>query len=530
MMTDAELGPLVSNQALFQRVYWHYTTASDAARAVVPEHHSHSSRATTTATTTTTTTTTSPTTTALALVHCMNQSLGLSSPQEALLALDKAISASNKNASTAVQLLTPLQRRIWFYNRAVLQLYAAKYEDCRATCLAYFPPTTAIANTKNGKKKKTEEDNLLAFGNLQDRLFWQCRASVLLAHCASKSGITTTDSWAAILDSSLEAIRSAPPSPVRDHCLTYTLLHQAQLLQSTEASSTTSSDCDSKIKLLESLPESVAHKPAVLATKAALYQLSGQHALATQLLSQNVTENDLALADFAMSQGNHDEAAALYEKLVQRNANDVAAKARWVRALSFSNPEKAMQVWSAMAPDLVVEEEPDGDGSESVNGAALEARELRLTSATIFRKPGDTTTNQLLSQTATKKSHEAVLRRRARQRQVYLAQLEQKGQTLSTTPDPERWIPKYERSNARRRRTRHPPRAGGASGGAGTHHQGGGVSEKEAAKLDIVARQAARADTTAQSLADPNSSSSSSRSTAHLTAGATRKAKGSKRR
>jgi tetratricopeptide (TPR) repeat protein len=495
-----ELGPLLSNQALFQRVYWHWTTSSDAARAVVPEPRPNPATAG------------SPTT-ALALVHCMNQSMGLSHPQEALLALDEAINMSN-NASV----LTPLQRRIWFYNRAVLQLYAAMYEECRATCQTYFPSTSTLPNTKNGKKKKTEEDNLLAFSNLQDALFWQCRASVLLAHCARKSGMTT-GSVAAILDPCLEAIRSAPPSNVRDHCLTYTLLHQAQL-QSAETTSSPTSDCDSKIKLLDSLPESVAHKPAVLATKAALYQLSGQHALATQLLSQNNAENDLAMADFAMSQGNHDEAAALYEKLVQRNVNDVAAKARWVRALSYSNPEQAMQVWSAMAPDLV-EEEMDGDG-EAVNGAELEARELRLKSAT-NRKLGDGLTDQ----TVTKKSHEAVLRRRARQRQAYLAQLEQKAPTASSTvPDPERWIPKYERTNARRRRrTRNQPRVGGGT------HQGGGVSEKEAAKLDILARQAARADgAQAAAAADPNSGSGS-RSTAHLTAGATRtKAKGSKRR
>jgi tetratricopeptide (TPR) repeat protein len=499
-----ELGPLLANQALFQRVYWHATTSSDAARAVVAEHGPSSS------------TNTGPTTGALALVHCMNQCLGLSNPHEALLALDEAMSASN-NAS----LLTPLQRRIWFYNRAVLQLQAAKYEDCRATSQTYFPSTaTTLPNTKNGKKKKTDEDNLLALSSLEDQLFWQCRASVLLAHCASKSG-TTIGSVDAILDPCLDALRSAPPSTVRDHCLTYTLLHQAQL-QSTEASSSPSTnDCDSKIKLLESLPEAVANKPAVLATKAALYQLSGQHALATQLLSQNMGENDLALADFAMSQGNHDEAAALYEKLVQRNANDTAAKARWVRALSYSNPDKAVQVWSAMAPDLVDEEELDGD-VESVNGAELEARELRLKLAT-SRKLGDPADQPSTG----KKSHEAVLRRRARQRHVYLSQLEEKGQlsTLSTAvPDPERWIPKYERSNARRRRrTRNQPRSAGGGGGGGTH-QGGGVSEREAAKLDIVARQAA------QSSADPNNSSSSSRSTAHLTAGATRKAKGSKRR
>ena len=83
-----------------------------------------------------------------------------------------------------------------------------------------------------------------------------------------------------------------------------------------------------------------------------------------------------------------------------------------------------------------------------------------------------------------KKSHEAVLRRRARKRAEYVADLEQRG--IANKLDPERWLPKYERSANRRRRNR------GAVGGA---HKGaqGGVSEKDAAKLDIAARQAARA-------------------------------------
>ena len=94
-----------------------------------------------------------------------------------------------------------------------------------------------------------------------------------------------------------------------------------------------------------------------------------------------------------------------------------------------------------------------------------------------------------------KKNRESILRKRSKQREAYLSRLESEGlrdptkQSLSK-PDPERWIPKVQRSYNNRR---------GRGGGRGKYTsnvgaQGGGASpgmERDAAKLDVAARVAA---------------------------------------
>jgi signal recognition particle subunit SRP72 len=90
-----------------------------------------------------------------------------------------------------------------------------------------------------------------------------------------------------------------------------------------------------------------------------------------------------------------------------------------------------------------------------------------------------------------KKNREAILRKRAKQREAYLKELESKGlydpnKTPQTKPDPERWIPKSQRSyNRRGRRGRYNSNIGAQGGGAGAG------MERDAQKLDVAARVAA---------------------------------------
>ena len=104
------------------------------------------------------------------------------------------------------------------------------------------------------------------------------------------------------------------------------------------------------------------------------------------------------------------------------------------------------------------------------------------------------------------------MRRRARRREEYISKLEEKGLyrvDRPTKPDPERWLPKYERSYSRRRRHRGGPHKGAQ----------GGISQKDAAKLDVAARATGGSDQT------------SGRSTAHMAvSGGGRKGKGGRRR
>ena len=83
-----------------------------------------------------------------------------------------------------------------------------------------------------------------------------------------------------------------------------------------------------------------------------------------------------------------------------------------------------------------------------------------------------------------KKNKASVLRYREKKREAYLAKLTEEGKynpEKPTKPDPERWIPKKQRSHYRRRKNR--------KYGAGTSHQGigGGMEDK---KLDARARAA----------------------------------------
>ena len=102
-----------------------------------------------------------------------------------------------------------------------------------------------------------------------------------------------------------------------------------------------------------------------------------------------------------------------------------------------------------------------------------------------------------------KKSKEAVLRQRAKKREAHLSKLQQEGKynpDRPMKPDPERWIPKNQRSYAKRgRKGRH--KFVGAQGA-------GGGADKDAAKLDAAARAAAKA--------EGKDSASNKPSTAHL--------------
>ena len=90
-----------------------------------------------------------------------------------------------------------------------------------------------------------------------------------------------------------------------------------------------------------------------------------------------------------------------------------------------------------------------------------------------------------------KKNRQSTLRKRAKQREFYLLHLQSEGRYDATKtplpkPDPERWIPKSQRSYNRRDRGRgkNKSNVGAQGGGAGAG------MEREAAKLDVAARAA----------------------------------------
>jgi len=154
-----EVGPLQINQTLFSSVFWNQTAATDTSTEVANSEEDSKLPA------------------ALQSVRRVNQALSAaSSPSEAL----KVLSAEPEAK------LTPLQKRLWYYNRAVMQLRAGKPDDCRATC--QFLQKHLLQQTKHSKKKKastTTEDSstTLVVHDPEDQTWWEARILVLLAHC-----------------------------------------------------------------------------------------------------------------------------------------------------------------------------------------------------------------------------------------------------------------------------------------------------------------------------------------------------------
>lgn len=129
-----------------------------------------------------------------------------------------------------------------------------------------------------------------------------------------------------------------------------------------------------------------------------------------------------------------------------------------------------------------------------------------------------------------KKNRDSILRKRAKHREAYLSRLESEGRydpnkSPQPVPDPERWIPKSQRSYNRRGgrgRGRFKSNIGAQGGGAGPG------MEKEAAKLDVAARVAAKSSTSG----DGGDGSGKQPSTANIkvsSSGINRKGKGGKK-
>jgi SRP72 RNA-binding domain len=235
----------------------------------------------------------------------------------------------------------------------------------------------------------------------------------------------------------------------------------------------------------------------------------------------------IVYADFAMSRYRYKDATVLYEAVMdiagtgivtnQKGKNAVALDtsdanrvlANYICALSHVRPEDAITTWSKVqllkdrGNEMVV---PDlmpivDDNGTSISGMELEMKEIvfynKAPALQQQQQPDPSHSSTISNRDATTpytktKSHDAVLRQRAKRREVYLQSLP--SHKATNVPDPERWLPKYERSNYSKYRRR---RIKGNNNDAGVeqYHKGaqGTVSIQEMAKLDVVAHQNMRA-------------------------------------
>jgi hypothetical protein len=335
--------------------------------------------------------------------------------------------------------LTGLQSRMALYNAAVNRLRQGKAVECQKAC-----------------------KSLLAAVD-RSELYWTSRAVVLQAYCCDKAkGLD-------LLQAQLDKVRQAKETPVRDAAWLFLELHRAEIA--------------GEGLNVANFPKSVQSSNGVLASKS-LLQSASESSNSAISLSQ--------VADQEMSFKEYSKASALYRQVLElSSATDPVAKARLVAALSHVDSQQAISLWGDGRPSLSSDHSsPPRLVDEDLNGAELEQRELPRLKMHRTTIPGGGVgaasggPSSGFSSKSPQQDRDALLRRRAKKRDQYLLGLEEKGlynKDRPTNPDPERWLPKVERSHYRRTK-----KGGGSASNKGSQ---GGVSEKDAAKLDVVARQ-----------------------------------------
>mmetsp|Transcript_3725 Transcript_3725/g.8288 ORF Transcript_3725/g.8288 Transcript_3725/m.8288 type:complete len:792 (+) Transcript_3725:619-2994(+) len=476
---------------------------------------------------------------------------------------------------------TPQQVRIALFNRALLFAKMGNATGCletldvlRASLLLSYHGDGGDDGKKNseggsstggggspkrakGKKKKLSTSVGGSGGgrsNVQDvptakpasdaeAIAWNARAdwleSELLRISETKDGSPED-----ILNNAIAKLDKASKNQNDEACgvLSFT---KSQLLLHKAVVNNPQSKAQLLIEALESLPSSVQSCPGTIVTLASLHgQLNNKsESVVDKLLSSlgDGTPAKLAMAEFRMERGQYDDAVELLQGIVEGGGDDalsMEATALLVKALSYTDPSKAEEY-----VELLQQATGAAGGGSDLDGEALESMDVprfakKALDSTSSGGEGAGSSSKVRKMIVAtggkgrsnlgerkKKNREAILRKRAKQREAHLSHLESTGhhdpnKTPLPKPDPERWIPKNQRSYNRRGRGRgrYKSNSGAQGGGAGAG------MEKDAAKLDVAARVAA-AKSTGDGFGTP--------STANIkvsSSGAVRKGKGGKRR
>ena len=254
------------------------------------------------------------------------------------------------------------------------------------------------------------------------------------------------------------------------------------------------------IDVLSGLPKAIMTRPAVLGALSSLYSQAGQEEKVAEIIDM-LSPSAAAAADVGGSSdaetakikssqyiksGRYEDAIEVLRAALDGDADlseetRMELTARLVHALSYVDPAEAEELVTSLE---------DGEASVVVDGDELESRETPR-----LGKGGGVPAGAKIGGNFGGESQErngkrqTILHRRARKRDTYLQKLEDEGRYDPDKPskaDPERWIPKAQRSyNRRGRRGRQ--RFVGAQGG-GT----GAGADRDAAKLDAAARAAAK--------------------------------------
>jgi len=384
-----------------------------------------------------------------------------------------------------------LQLRMYWYDRSILQLKAGKFVECQDSCQSLKKLSNSTSTSKGGKKKK---ETTAQGPQSPQAMWWEARADVVLAY--AQQGQSKHKDASARLADCLDALKAAPSSITVDHAMTYVLLHQFVMEQQQQKGNKKDRQKQQRdlLALLKSLPESIQSHPAAQLTVEDLQEAVNNSSSSNK--TNSAPKSPLEEADMLFAEGRYEEACKLYESALSSADNSSSttdSQLRYVQALAMSGQHEASQdLWQSLESTVLDETSlaPLPDGS------ALENKALPRTATTSARS---SLSNKLASNAnddddSDKPSREKILRRRAVRREEYLKKLESEGKynpDRPTKPDPERWIPKNERSRSSRGGNRN--RGGGRNNNKGLNSAQGGGSKLDADRLDAAARRAGKA-------------------------------------
>lgn len=397
-------------------------------------------------------------------------------PQTSIAQLNQALLDHKPLVNLPHPKWNALQVGMYWYNRAVQQYQKQQFVECLESCQSLKKTVSGGAKKKKGGDSKPSSPA---------EWWWQSRIDVLFAHVQQQQ--SKVEVGTAKLEERLEGLRGQPTCDIMDHAIAYVQLH-LQAIQHPNATK------EEKLALLKRLPSSIQSMPAVQATLEVL------GAAASTGSSKNTKKGSpLDQADALFEQGRYAEAAKLYQENLpapsaSSDAMQIACHLKRVQALAMSDQHAAStDLWEALGPflDDAIDEPSDG----GANIETLETKALPRTSSSSHHHNKAATplavakADDAATPNNNKRSKESVLRQRARRREAHLKKLEEKGEynpDRPTKPNAERWVPKHERSRARRRGQQQNNRSA----------QGGG-SQADAQRLDAAARRAGTVPSTA---------------------------------
>lgn len=424
-----------------------------------------------------------------------------------------------------------LQVVMYWYSRAVLQFKAKQFVECQESCQSLKKAvsilsggTTGGGGIGGGKKKKTKAGSggassttpSAASSSLSSssmgspmHLWWESRVDVLLAHVLHSQ--SKTKDAITKLDTTLKSLRGVSPSSlILDHAIAHVQLHRYMLLDQSSTTTAAPKKNQHIRTLLTSLPTTIQSKPAVQLMLEELRSTGdstgGDNNDGINAQNQKTTpKSPIEEADSLFALGQYKSACEWYEKGApgKPTGKDIGdgwtldAQLRYVQALAMTGQHEASQ---ALFESLGATMKDLGIGSPLLDANVLETKALPRSSninssstakSSIAKNLDATITNgQNDDNRANRPSRDKVLRQRARKREAHLKELEAKGQynpDRPSVPNPERWIPKHERS-----RSRGGGKGSRANQGTNRSAQGGG-SQADALRLDAAARRAGTA-------------------------------------